>query len=509
MADTFDIQSVVEESSAKARFTQLDNERSSVLTRARDASALTIPSVLPADGHTEETDLDTPFQGVGARLVNGLASKLLLSLLPPNTAFFRLMINEEIKSEASKSPEGNAQVTEAEQGILAIEQEVLKQIEKEALRVPSFELFKSLIITGNALGYKTAKGMNSYKLDQFVIQRDFEGNPIEIITKEVLSKYALPEEIVNSIEFEDEEQTDVEIYTRSVKRGSTWHEWQEIEEAVLQGSEASYDENKSPFIPLRWTSVNGENYGRGLVEQYLGDFRNLEALYQLLTETASVQARTVFGKRPGALVDMDELDNASNGQTVYGDLEEDISVLRVDKGADLQVPMQLIETLTRRLEQAFLSAVSAVRDSERTTLGEIRYLASDLEESLGGVYSILSQEYQFPLANIMLENIETDVDMDGLDLVIVTGVEALGRNSDIEKLRQLNGLLQELGSPELVLSRMNLDNYINDIAKNLGLPVDRYIKGAQQLQQEQQQAQQDALVGQAGANMVDNATRQQ
>jgi hypothetical protein len=169
--------------------------------------------------------------------------------------------------------------------------------------------------------------------------------------------------------------------------------------------------------------------------------------------------------------------------------------------------MELVQILTRRLEQAFLSASSAVRDSERTTLGEIRYLANDLEESLGGVHSILAQEFQNPLAKILLKNMDTSVNMEGLDLIIVTGVEALGRNNDIDKLRQLNSLIQELGSPELVLQRMNIDNYITDISKNLGLPQDRYIKGEQQLAQEQQQAQGQALEQQGASNLVDKVTQ--
>jgi len=505
---SFDINKELEDTTAKSRFTQLDQNRSSVLTRARDCSSLTLPSVLPADGHTEETTLETPYQGLGARLVNGLASKLLLALLPPNTNFFRLMIKEEVRDTAERT--GRTQeLDRAENTLVSIEQEALKQMEKEALRVPSFELFKSLIITGNSLGYKTPTGLKSYKLDQYVVQRDFEGSVTEIITKEMKSKYSLPDDLLNAIEFESEEETEVAIYTRAVLREGTWYEWQEVGDTLVNNSLTNYKKEKNPYIPLRWTSINGENYGRGLVEQYLGDFRNLEALYQLTVETAAVQARTIFGIRPGSLTDMDALNKATNGEVVSGDLEEDLTVLRVEKGSDLNIPLNLIETLTRRLEQAFLSATSAVRDSERTTLGEIRFLASDLEESLGGVYSILSQEFQLPLANVMLNNIETQVDMEGLDLIIVTGVEALGRNNDIEKLRQLNGLLQELGSPERVLEKMNIDNYINDIAKNLGLPEGRYIKGQEQLQAEQQQAASQQLEQQAATNMVDNATQQQ
>ena len=119
----------------------------------------------------------------------------------------------------------------------------------------------------------------------------------------------------------------------------------------------------------------------------------------------------------------------------------------------------------------------------------------------------MAQEFQNPLAKILLKNMDTSVNMEGLDLIIVTGVEALGRNNDIDKLRQLNSLIQELGSPELVLQRMNIDNYITDISKNLGLPQDRYIKGEQQLAQEQQQAQGQALEQQGASNLVDKVTQ--
>lgn len=505
MADKVNIQEIFNESTAKSKFEKLDNERSSVLTRARDASALTIPSILPASGHTEQTDLDTPFQGVGARLVNSLANKINLALLPPNTVFFRLLINEEVKERAKEA--GNEdQLSESENQLIEIEQEALRQIEKEALRVSSFEMFKHLVVTGNALGYKLEKGLKSYKLDQYVLERDFEGNVITIITKETKSKYSLSEEFLNQLQI-DEEQVDVTIYTRIVLRDDTWYEWQEVEDVLLTDSEQTYKKEESPYIPLRWTSINGENYGRGLVEQYLGDFRNLEGLYQILVETAGVMGRTIFGLVPGAITELDDVNNASNGECVMGNLEEDITTLRVDKGADLQPVMALIDTITRRLEQAFLAATSAVRDSERTTLGEIRYLASDLEESLGGVYSVLAQEYQRPLASNLLKTISTNVDMEGLELVIVTGVEALGRNSDIEKLRQLNGLLQELGgTPEFILQRMNIDNYIDDMTKNLGLTQGRYIKTAEQVQQEGEQAQEQALAQQAGQNLVDSAT---
>ena len=179
----------------------------------------------------------------------------------------------------------------------------------------------------------------------------------------------------------------VTIFSRAILKEGTWYTFQEVEGFLVEGSDQTYKKDgDSPYIPLRWTSINGESYGRGLVEQYLGDFRSLEALYQLLLEASSVMSRVLFGKRAGAVLDIDDINNAENGVCILGDLENDITTLRVDKGSDLSVPMNMVQDLTRRLEAAFLVASSAARDSERTTATEIRFMAADLEQSLGGVY---------------------------------------------------------------------------------------------------------------------------
>ena len=103
----------------------------------------------------------------------------------------------------------------------------------------------------------------------------------------------------------------------------------------------SYKEDKFPYIPLRWTSIGGHNYGVGLVEQYLGDFRSLEACYQLLIEFAAVAGRTVFGLKPGSITDIDDLNGAENGQVISGDLENDLTVMVTNKGNDISYIQQI------------------------------------------------------------------------------------------------------------------------------------------------------------------------
>ena len=512
-ANKIDVKTLIAESSALSRFTKLDADRSAVLTRARDCAKLTIPSVVPDSGHSETQQLETPYQAVGARLVNNLASKLLLSLLPPNTSFFRILPAEEIAQQVKQqSLQSGGSGNELEQNLMVIEQEMMKAIEREAIRVPVYDAVKSLIISGNGLLYKTEKGLKSYKLGNYVILRDFNGNVIEVITKEAVNKNTLTQDILDQLsdDAKKDETGVLDVFTRAVLKDNVWYEWQEVADVFVEGSDTTYtDFNTVPFIPLRWTAINGEHYGRGLVEQYIGDFRSLEGLYQLLLEASSVMARVIFGKRPGSTLDAQDLNDAENGECINGDLEQDITVLQVGKNGDLQVPLQMIQDLIRRLEQAFLVASSATRDSERTTATEVRYMAADLEQSLGGIYSILSLEFQRPLAYLLLKQSKVTLPKGMMDVVIVTGIEALGRNLELDKLRQLNRLIQELGSPELVLQRMNLDAYIARIGTALSLDTTDLIKNPQQIQQEQQQAQQQQLLAQGAGNLVDGATKPQ
>ena len=66
---------------AKERYLKLQSEREHYLDRAEECSELTIPSLIKPDGFTSSSELYNPFQSVGARGVNNLASKLLLLLL--------------------------------------------------------------------------------------------------------------------------------------------------------------------------------------------------------------------------------------------------------------------------------------------------------------------------------------------------------------------------------------------------------------------------------------------
>ena len=156
--------------SAKQRYNDMIEYREHYLNRGRECSELTLPAILPEDGVNHTSDLYTPYQSVGARGVNNLASKLLLLLLPPNQPFFRLNVDGKTKEEMDLEPQIK---TEIEKSLAKIEREVMSEIEALAIRVPVFEALKHLVITGNTLVYMPKKNtMRVFPLSQYTCRRD-------------------------------------------------------------------------------------------------------------------------------------------------------------------------------------------------------------------------------------------------------------------------------------------------------------------------------------------------
>ena len=74
--------------------------------------------------------------------------------------------------------------------------------------------------------------------------------------------------------------------------------------------------------------------------------------------------------------------------------------MQLNKSMDMSTVLTTAQQIESRLSYAFLlnSAVqSGAAGRDRVTAEEIRYVAGELEDTLGGVYSLLSQELQYPL----------------------------------------------------------------------------------------------------------------
>lgn len=493
----------------KGYYAACERGRSSYLTRARASAGLTIPSLVPPESSTESTEFVTPFQGIGARGVNNLASKLLLALLPPNSPFFRLIID---KYEYEKASQGQADPnlkTELEKALAEVERAVQSEVETSAIRVGVFEALKQLVVAGNVLLYVPDKGgIRIFNLDRYVCKRDPMGNVQSIIVKESVDPDVLPEDIRNFIQEAGHEseggmahgQRSVDVYTGIYRHENKWMVRQEVGDMDIPSARGSYPLEKSPWVPLRYTRIEGEDYGRGFIEEYFGDLQSLEGLTQAIVEGATAAAKVIFLVNPNGTTRPRTLATAPNGSIVQGNAQ-DVTVLQMEKFADFRVAQETITQIKERLGFAFLMNTAIQRQGERVTAEEIRFMAQELEDVLGGVYSILSQEFQLPLVNRLMDRMSKSGRLPKLPKkiikpTIVTGLEALGRGHDLNKLDSfISGASQLLG--DKFATYVNMSDYLKRRATSLGIDVEGLIRSEEEIQAEQQQAQQMQMMDKA------------
>lgn len=500
---------------AESLYESLKIDRESFLTRARECAKFTIPTMLVEEGHTKDSKIETPNQGIGARGVNNLSSRLLMTLFPPNSPFFRFLFDENTIQELEQLDEEAR--TEFDRALSKAERSIMKYIEMSGDRISQFSALKHLLITGNVLCYLPPKErMQIFPLDRFVVKRDFDGNVMHVITKESVAPMMLPQkvrEMIKKQEDSDEHAKDntVNVYTHVERKpNGTYEVYQEARGIVLPNSKGKYPKGKSPYIPLRGSEIPGEDYGRGYVEEYLGDIKSADGLSKAINEGSAAAAKILFMVAPGSPTKKQQIAQADNGAIISG-REQDVTVLQANKFYDFRTAKEQLMVLEERLSFAFLLNTSIQRNAERVTAEEIRFMANELETTLGGLYSILSQEFQLPYIKRKMLQMEKEKKLPKLpegvvEPVIVTGLEALGRGNDLNKLDMFVQGMASVLPPEVLSQYLNIGNYLNRRATSLGINTEGLIKTEEQIAQEQaaamerQQQQQltPELIKQAG-----------
>ena len=483
--------------SAKSRYDRLSSDRSQFLNTARQAADLTLPYLIREDEvYTKGSrKLITPWQSVGAKGVVTLASKLMLALLPPQTSFFKLQVND-INLGEELGPEIRS---ELDLSFAKIERTIMESIAASGDRVVVHQALKHLVVAGNALVFMGKDGLKLYPLNRYVVDRDGNGNVIEIVTKETISKKLLkkfypdykteqPNSPSDNASRHDDE---CDIYTHVVLDNNRWLWHQEVEDQILPKSMSKAPVDANPWLVLRFNHVDGEVYGRGRVEEFIGDLKSLEALSQAIIEGSAAAAKVVFTVSPSSTTKPATLAKAGNGAIIQG-RPDDIGVVQVGKTADFQTAYQMIGSLTQRLNEAFL--VLNVRDSERTTAEEVRMTQLELEQQLGGLFSLLTVEFLVPYLNRKLNVAQKTGEIPRLPKggivspTIVAGINALGRGQDRESLSQFMTVIAQTLGPEAIQQFINTDEVIKRLAAASGIDVLNLVKSMDEMQAEQQQA---------------------
>ena len=497
---------------ARERYNQLSNNRSQFLDTAVECSKLTLPYLISDDLtiRSNNKSLKQPWQSVGAKAVVTLAAKLMLALLPPQTTFFKLQVRDDKLGE-ELPPEIRS---ELDLSFSKMERMVMEYISASSDRVVIHQALKHLIVGGNSLIFMGKDGLKNFPLNRYVVNRDCNGNVLEIVTKELISRKVLGVELPDpkpNHPGDDGYQTgsdddDVEVYTyvRLDDKSGRWVWHQEVFDKILPNSRSTAPKNTSPWLPLRFNTVDGEDYGRGRVEEFLCDFISLEGLTSALVEGSQAAAKVIFLLSPSSTTKPSTVSKAGNGAIIQG-RPEDLAVIQVGKTADFATAAQMMQTLERRIADAFMQL--NVRQSERTTAEEVRLTQLELEQQLGGIFSLLTVELLVPYLNRTLLILQRSKEIPNIpkDLVrpqIVAGVNALGRGQDRESLTAFITTIAQTLGPEALIKYIEPSEAIKRLAAAQGIDVLNLVKTQQQIDQDLQQQQalaaQQSLVDQAG-----------
>ena len=497
------------------RFEYLDSVRSTKLERSRYMSSLTIPSLLPINGITNNGELPKPFSSVAARGVTNMASRMLSALLPLNDLpFFKFELTN-----------GEAADPETFSYMEALSHQIYSKLTTKNLRESLFLALQHLIVTGDCLMVMEDDfSFRVYRMDQYAVRRNIDGSIVELIYLDWVPKDP------NSSAFEAFDNNffpsswnalnALPDYQANFCR-IVWNEDKEVWDYYSEDDEGNkVDEGEyinTPFLPLRWIGVTGEDYGRSHCEEILGDIETLEAYTKALIDGMTAASTFWMAVDPAGITDIDDVAQSPTGSFI-GARQSDVFTVSPAQtiSPQLSAAQNAVEQMRREVGNAFLLGSAGVRSAERVTATEVRMLGMEIENVLGGAFSAIARALLEPIVRrtiaLMIKEDQVDERLaaefmeDGqLTINIVTGLQALSRDSDLTKLMQMGEMVRNL--PPEAVQHFRWDQYGIALISSLGFDPRNWVRNEQETDERQMQQQQQAMEMQAKQAMAMGAAQ--
>lgn len=490
----------------------LDSKKSSLHERNKKYAKWTLPYLYPEDDQ-EDSELDSGINNTGARLINHLSNKIIETLFPSYRSFMKLELDDEVQEQLKDADVPTEQVDVA---LVKGEKKSIRQLNKMAHRTAATLAAKYLLITGNGLMYypEDNKAM-VYSTKDYCIVRDLSGVPIEIITRDIKSFETFNKDVQDKLRLSNKDKeykldTDVTLYTHIVLEDNKYKIEQHADKTPLEMNSNTYAKKDLPWVPLTWNLIRGEDYGRSMVEDYRGTFGAVETLSQALLEGIISAAAIQYLVNPASVVDVVALNKAKNG-AYHSGRDGDIVAIKSDKHLDFQQVRQVLDDYQRQLAQAFLMNSELTRDAERVTAAEIRKDAQELEMSFGGIYSRFTEDWQEPVARLLLSRQNITIADDTIYPVIVTGLDTLSRMGDLDNYRMFLEDLSMINTlDEQTQQSLKRNELISWLGNNRGIDYSKFIKTADELQAEidaEMQRQQQMQTAETQNQMAQDASK--
>ena len=449
--------------------------------RAEKLSKLTIPYLFPMLGATSTTkENDTYASRYSAIAINSLASNMSLTLLPPSGSSFRFDPDSKAMEEFTN---GDANMRAEIMSLLGTQMNrVNKEIENQQIRPQFQELLINMITVAPVIVEKIKDdGIRWHSIRNFGVKLGSNGEPIQMVIKETLNRVEVPD----GIEVDESEET-VDLYTLcNLIDKKTWEVTQSIEDKIV-GATTKYKKDMLPYVYLGWTKQKGDTYHRPYAEQYIGILEDYRDLNRILVQGGLIASKSLILVNPLGTTSKKDIAESINGDVIDGRADE-VTAFQLGKNYDFQIPMQLRQELMQQIDRAFLSRQGTQRQAERVTAEEIRQDAQELEKNLSGIYSVMSKKFNKWLVMQIMK--ELGIKFDTIDVNVITGLDALGRNMEATKMDNFM-----MRMTNLQLNRwLKESEIITRYASYDGIETINLVKTPNEVQQENQQAQQQAL----------------
>lgn len=494
----------------ESRYETMTSKRNSYLSKAEEYSRMTLPNIFPTDGEGT-TDTQHGFDSTGAKVCNHLVNKMVQTLFPAHLPFFKLEF-----SEAGRNALAAKKVDATElQKLLAIgsDQSLKVQARNESRRA-NIEALKQLIIGGNTLIFAPlGKIVQAVPLNNYCLARNTEGMMIELITEQ--------KKDINS--FEEELQTQIRLAMKAKgehdEKEITLYTWVYYNKGIYTVAQVAYDilldkaqevsKEALPWIPLAWNLAYGRDYGNGYVEDYSGDLYALEFLREAETKGLVLMADIKYMLKAGSITRPEDIFGTEVGEVITGN-RDDVSVLQLEKYANFEYIAAAVDKTTRSISQAFLMGHNARREGERVTAYELSLDVREMENSLGGQYTVFSSSWQVPYSRLIMREVGMQLPEGSIEPEILTGLDAFARAGDLELVRAYTeSMVMPREWDEQYRQKVDIFKYSDFVASSLGLKV-TWEKTDEQMQAEAkaaEEAQQAAMVAEEGAKATPDIIR--
>jgi hypothetical protein len=475
----------------KSEFSRLDSLRTTLISRCEQYAAWTIQSKFPPKDITDNYEMTVDFQSVGAKGTNNLVNKVMLALFAPSRPFFRPELST---ATLAKMADNGIQGAAIDAILAQIAKQGMKDLESMQARAVITEAVIQLIITGNAALRLIDDEFILYTLRDYVVVRSRSGALRSAIFRET-SKLKFFSDVLQATyrkhKLNATGEEEVSLYTQFAwdSKRKVWVQTQALEIYDVTVGDTQYKDADLPMRVLTWSLAPKRNYGTGLVEENQGAFHALSTLSSAEIAGLLEMCRIIHLADPSGTTDALEFQNALSGDVLNGRAEDITTPDLGGKARDYMAVSVKLKELAQFLSEVFLLATGSVRNAERVTAEEIRLIANELETSKGGVYSRLSFDLQQWLAGIAIKR-NKDPNVTKLDVYVITGLDALSANGDLDNIRSLLADLSRAGElPDEVKVTIEWDSFVQLLSSLHNVDYFKFLKSQAKVKEEQAAAQ--------------------